>query len=395
MKINLLKISLLYALSAIVLIASDTSERFYASFGNWGYLNGVMNGNYVHYSDTNIRLGGNGSQQGPWSPFWGFSIDFTNLSFIEIKSIKFYGYGVTRSGGGTVYFSNTKSLKISDQPRGSATQGMNSSGKSIYFSPGQESVVDLTSELQNLILPSQLNEITIVIPGGGGNYTTIGDAFYGTEGFLEIIYEIQVDSDGDGLIDSEDTFPNDFDNDGLDDVYETNTGSYVSATDAGTNPNIADTDGDGLTDGYEVSYNINPLLEDTDFDGLNDYLEVETLGSNPLLVDSDSDGLDDGIEYNLSNISFDINADSTNEIQSLESSGFLLKSTLGSLSMDIINLGIVDDFVNLIVELKESDSSLDWENANTSNMVMPVEKQSPHQFYRIKKIQFPSALNPN
>ena len=63
--------------------------------------------------------------------------------------------------------------------------------------------------------------------------------------------------------------------------------------------------------------------------------------------------------------------------------------------MDIINLGIVDDFVNLIVELKESDSSLDWENANTSNMVMPVEKQSRHQFYRIKKIQFPSALNPN
>ena len=91
----------------------------------------------------------------------------------------------------------------------------------------------------------------------------------------------------------------------------------MSATDAGTNPNIADTDGDGLTDGYEVSQNINPLLEDTDFDGLNDYLEVETLGSNPLLVDSDSDGLDDGIEYNLSNILFDINADSTNEIQSL------------------------------------------------------------------------------
>jgi hypothetical protein len=45
---------------------------------------------------------------------------------------------------------------------------------------------------------------------------------------------------------------NDADGDRLPDSAETNTGIFVSASNTGTNPNVADTDGDGINDGDEV-----------------------------------------------------------------------------------------------------------------------------------------------
>ena len=58
------------------------------------------------------------------------------------------------------------------------------------------------------------------------------------------------DSDGDETPDATD--PDD-DNDGLYDTVETNTGTFVDATNTGTNPLLADTDGDGYNDGAEVN----------------------------------------------------------------------------------------------------------------------------------------------
>ncbi|NCW27090.1 MAG: hypothetical protein EBV83_02140, partial [Verrucomicrobia bacterium] len=45
----------------------------------------------------------------------------------------------------------------------------------------------------------------------------------------------------------------DSDGDGLSDTVETGTGIYVSATNTGTDPNNPDTDGDGISDGVEVN----------------------------------------------------------------------------------------------------------------------------------------------
>ncbi len=59
------------------------------------------------------------------------------------------------------------------------------------------------------------------------------------------------DTDNDGEPNDTDT---DDDGDGLDDVYETNDGIYDSPTDTGSNPLIADTDGDGGSDGDEVLF---------------------------------------------------------------------------------------------------------------------------------------------
>ena len=61
----------------------------------------------------------------------------------------------------------------------------------------------------------------------------------------------------------------DSDGDRLGDCYETNTGSFVSATDTGTDPNNADTDGDGISDGDEVL-------------GTSRGLDLPGMGANPL-----------------------------------------------------------------------------------------------------------------
>ena len=50
----------------------------------------------------------------------------------------------------------------------------------------------------------------------------------------------------------------DADSDGLIDLYETNTGTFATPTDTGTDPFNADTDGDGITDGDEVNAGSDP-----------------------------------------------------------------------------------------------------------------------------------------
>jgi hypothetical protein len=58
-----------------------------------------------------------------------------------------------------------------------------------------------------------------------------------------------------------------------------------------------DSDGDGLGDDAEVSiYGTDPEVFDTDNDGLSDGVEVE-LGTDPLEDDTDGDGFKDSSEY--------------------------------------------------------------------------------------------------
>jgi uncharacterized repeat protein (TIGR02543 family) len=102
------------------------------------------------------------------------------------------------------------------------------------------------------------------------------------------------DPDNDGLTNYQEiilrlTNPDvaDTDSDGV------NDGQEVADT---TNPLVADTDADGLTDGEEKSRTTNPLLVDTDSDGLSDYQEIIIRLTNPNLADSDNDGVEDGQE---------------------------------------------------------------------------------------------------
>ncbi len=110
------------------------------------------------------------------------------------------------------------------------------------------------------------------------------------------------DSDGDGLIDgiegvlnplSNHTNPNvaDTDGDGLYDMQEILLGC---------DPRSPDTDGDLITDGDEFyKFFTNPVIDDTDFDGLKDGEEVFLWHSNPRQDDSDGDGISDSKEVLL------------------------------------------------------------------------------------------------
>ena len=90
----------------------------------------------------------------------------------------------------------------------------------------------------------------------------------------------------------------DGDGDGLGDATELGIG---------TDPTVADTDGDGLKDGEEVDdLGTDPLDADTDDDGLGDGDEVSGSGqldgwgaTDPLAADTDGDGLNDGLEVGV------------------------------------------------------------------------------------------------
>jgi len=126
-------------------------------------------------------------------------------------------------------------------------------------------------------------------------------------------FMIDTDTDGDGLSDGWEVLhfhglwedgSGDPDGDGLD-----NAGEYLN----GTNPNEADTDGDGATDKQEVDAGTDPVVDagDTDGDGLSDHHEI-AIGTLPDNPDSDNDGMDDGWE-----VGFELNPlmdDSTGDL---------------------------------------------------------------------------------
>ncbi|MDP8203206.1 MAG: OmpA family protein [Candidatus Tenebribacter mawsonii] len=122
------------------------------------------------------------------------------------------------------------------------------------------------------------------------------------------------DSDGDGIEDKLDKCPfvpedfddfededgcPDYDNDGdaLADSVETNTGVFISADSTGTDPNVADTDMDGVNDYDEVyTYKTDPNSIDTDGDSLSDGDEINNYQTDPNSMDTDDDNLNDGDE---------------------------------------------------------------------------------------------------
>ena len=64
-----------------------------------------------------------------------------------------------------------------------------------------------------------------------------------------------------------------------------------------TDPCLADSDGDGLSDKEEVlSIKTDPLSKDGDGDGLTDKEEVRMYHTDPNVIDSDGDGMADGLE---------------------------------------------------------------------------------------------------
>ena len=110
---------------------------------------------------------------------------------------------------------------------------------------------------------------------------------------------------------------NDTDGDGMSDEYEVAHGldpnlddsaldpdadnlTNLEEHDAGSDPSKADSDDDGLRDDAELAAGTNPVASDSDGDGLTDGEELEPgedgFVTNPLNPDTDGDGFSDGSE---------------------------------------------------------------------------------------------------
>ena len=190
---------------------------------------------------------------------------------------------------------------------------------------------------------------------------------------------------------------NDTDGDGLADGVETNTGTFVSASDTGTDPNDPDTDDDGLADGVETNTGTfvsasdtgtDPHVADTDSDGLSDgaetgtgtFVDATNTGTNPHLADTDGDTISDGVETGL-----DPNTDSTAAIN-------LLPSTGGGLTeQDIIDLrvgsklaSIANDQATLQVIIEQSDDLDTWSTLQTEDVTVDAPAGTDKQFFRYR-----------
>ena len=128
---------------------------------------------------------------------------------------------------------------------------------------------DIGSNLVFAVLPNTLDGFHTLAAKGSGyaqNWGNIG-------------FPVLYDADNDGLPYSSDGDDHvaDRDGDGLLDGYEIETGS---------SPGAADSDGDGLGDRYEILAGTDPNLPDSDGDGLRDDEEV----GHPDIFDTDKDG---------------------------------------------------------------------------------------------------------
>jgi hypothetical protein len=112
---------------------------------------------------------------------------------------------------------------------------------------------------------------------------------------------LDADTDNDGMPDGYEAdyyFDLNFDDGGYD--YDSDGLTNLAEYTAGTEPNYADTDGDKMPDGFEVLHMLNPLngadaTTDADGDGLGNLWEFK-LDLNPRLTDSNTNGVSDAFE---------------------------------------------------------------------------------------------------
>ncbi len=180
---------------------------------------------------------------------------------------------------------------------------------------------------------------------------------------------IKFDSDDDGVSDYIEveitkTSPHNADTDGdtisdYDEIVYSQTSPItkytrgLSVTDAADDP-----DEDNLTNKEEINYGTNPQLADSDLDGINDYDELKIYNTNPNDDDSDDDYISDGDEIKLglepvNDKSDGKTLDSERTFEQTISSDNALFSNINTddapytVSIDIVSAGIAEKSISI------------------------------------------------
>jgi uncharacterized protein GlcG (DUF336 family) len=153
--------------------------------------------------------------------------------------------------------------------------------KGIAFGDGDEAIVTVDGDAYPVTLKRGKGSVSIAMPTGSTYAVSASMGELGSGAVRSVTLSkaqslslvLDGDSDEDGLSDS------------LEARYK-------------GDPNNPDTDGDGISDYYEVyEHKTKVDLADSDKDGLNDYEELNTYFTNPLKADSDGDRMSDYAEF--------------------------------------------------------------------------------------------------
>ena len=308
------------AVNSTPLIEPSTNPAFVSGDTGSGF--GIFPGNAGDEPDGTIAVT---TTLDFTTPVFAFGFDIVDLfdhanvgTFDDVYDVLIDGEVIYSLVGQSVGASNTGTVSIQDSngiERGTLTVGQNIESFFGFVSP------EPLSQLQFRLSTSETGVV------GGG------EDFHGFDSFRYVTSPLQVDSDGDGLLDQVDL---DSDNDGItDNVEAQTTADYIAPSAIGASPEFIDTNNDGLDDrfdsgiiagGTHTGMGLTPvntdagLVEgdlrpdfvdvDSDGDGLTDAVEAGHGVSQAAIdasADTDGDGLRDVVEGAAVNDGFDVN----------------------------------------------------------------------------------------
>lgn len=194
---------------------------------------------------------------------------------------------ITNGGALNADWANTTTINISQGTLTLRGGGNPLSSSTIVCSGTQWSIV-FANETSSAVQGEHLGKITIdgqpalvgfncILTGAGGTGSSLAPS----------LDDRDIDSDGDGLSDAwELAYFTDLGQNGSDDLPDLDGLDNAGEQERGTNPTLADTDGDGLSDKVET--------------GTGNWVDAKDTGTDPLSPDSDADGLPDGVETRTS-----------------------------------------------------------------------------------------------
>ena len=301
------KIVYLFVLIGLVLMSQPSQ----AQFKDWGTKFGIRGSMLFPENEfSNVGFGGNDnfsfdSWQFSWLGEAFFGVELSKAVELQLSAGygKYIGLAIQEEGSDYGEY-ETKFIPITLRFK---VAPFDVKGWNPYFYVGGGVMNYSVDTKPNIVSPQPVEEEgwTAIIPAGIGAEFALSDRVlldFALGGALTTTYDMDsyraaTDEFWDGYLNASlgltftgENCNSDKDMDGL---------GKCDEKAIGTNPEVADTDGDGLLDGEEyLTYKTNPLQADTDLDGLTDNDEVKSTKTNPLIADTDSDGLNDGEELN-------------------------------------------------------------------------------------------------